>query len=776
MDPYRWLEREQNSKQIVLAETAPLSGSHRSFERERERSEGPALRIALRTLRKRLWAILLVLAVAVTFAVLISLKAVRQYDASTHIAISKEANNSLRVGAENESGAAFDYNIELDTQAAIIRGPALALEVIEDLDLAERSAFNPKFAELQRTATGQPRLSPEQESGLLGIWDRGLAVTKVPRTRMLEIRFTSSDPRLAAQIANALTNAYVERNFKTKYESTMHATQWLSRQLAELQLKVEVSEQALVNYQKSSGIVGLDEKQNITTAKLSDINKDLTSAESERMQKQAIYELAKKEPANLSSLASNLLFQRLRETESDLERQYAQLSTQFGPSYPRVLEVNNQLRQAHAAVEFEIERAVGRARNEYESSFDRERMLGSALERQKVEASQLNEESIEYLQLKREAESNRTLYDSLNQKLKEASVTSSLKLSNVNIVDTARVPSSPSSPNVRGNIALGVIFGLLGGIVLAMLLEALDNTVRTPEQVEEISALPALGTVPLTLDAGEATGKTRRKATAINIAPHAALRKQMGLISFARPKSKVAESYRALRTSILLSSIGHPPQVLMLTSALPQEGKTTTSVNTAIVLAQKGGRVLLIDGDMRRPSIHQIFGIRALKGLSSILSGSSSFEEAVVTAPEIHNLDLLPAGPQPPNPAELLGSSHLQEFLLDWRDKYDFIVVDTPPVLSVTDAVLLSARMDSVILVVRSGRTTKDALRRARQLFDQVNVRVMGVVVNAVDPRSPDAQYYGYGYGSSGSRSYYDEADEADAAAAGALAKVKTIN
>jgi capsular exopolysaccharide synthesis family protein len=418
-----------------------------------------------------------------------------------------------------------------------------------------------------------------------------------------------------------------------------------------------------------------------------------------------------------------------------------------------VLEVSNQLKQAHEAVKSELDRAVGRTKVEYQSAFDRERMLRSALGRQKIAATQLNEQSIEYLQLKREAESNRTLYDSLNQKLKEASVTSGLKLSNVSIVDTARVPSSPSSPNLSSNISLALLFGLLSGVSLALLLEMLDNTVRTPEQAEDVSSLPSLGTVPLTCE--EPATKAKSNSNWITVGARANPRKEMGLISFERPKSKVAESYRALRTSILLSSIGHPPQVLMLTSALPQEGKTTTSINTAIVLAQKGGNVLLIDADMRRPSIHQVFGIRASKGLSSVLSGSSSFEDSVVTAADIPNLDVLPAGPQPPNPAELLGSSLLHDYLTRWRKQYDFIVVDTPPALSVTDAVLLSAQMDSVILVLRSGKTTKEALRRARQLFDKINVRVLGVVVNAVDLHSPDAQYYGYDYGYS--HSYYDE-------------------
>jgi capsular exopolysaccharide synthesis family protein len=598
-----------------------------------------------------------------------------------------------------------------------------------------------------------------QESALLNRWNAGLTVNKVPRTRMIEIRFTSSDPKLAARIANSLANAYVDRTFKTRYEATLQATQFLSKQLADLQLKVETSEQALVNYQKTHNIVGLDDKQNITTVKLDDLNKDLTAAESERKAKQSVYELARREPGNMPALAGSPLFQKLQESEADLERQQAQLSTQFGPSYPKVQEIKNQLAQVKSASQAEITRAVGRAKAEYESSLNREHMLREALNRQKTEATELSQHSIEYLQLKREAESNRALYESLNQKVKEASVTSNLKLSNITMVDPARVPSSPSSPNARGNLTFGLLFGMMGGLGVALLLEALDNTVRTTEQVEEITSLPALGMVPLSLSAKPERASGGTALTTLSIQQP---KQPAGLVALTRPRSQMAEAYRALRTSILLSAAGRTPQTILLTSALPQEGKTTTSVNTAIVLAQKGSRVLLIDADMRRPSVHKVFGLRTRHGLSSVLSGAQKLEDCVAPAPGVPNLDVLSAGTQPPNPAELLGSNSMRDLLEQWKEQYDFIVVDTPPVLSVTDAVLLSAWMDAIILVIRSGKTTKDALRRVRDLFRKVNLRLLGVVVNAVDMQSAEARYYGYyGYGNEKDPYYAEEPEMA---------------
>jgi succinoglycan biosynthesis transport protein ExoP len=590
----------------------------------------------------------------------------------------------------------------------------------------------------------------------LGRWHGGLAVSKIPRTRMIEIKYTSPDPKLAAQIVNTLAAAYVENNFKARYESTMQASEWLSKQLADLQLKVETSQAALVKYERENGIVGIDEKQNTITSKLDQLNKELTGAEDERVQKQANYQLVTSGDLDaIPELSSNSLIQRFREEEGSLQKQLAQATTEFGPSYPKVLELNNQIKQIEASIKNETARIAARKRSEYDAALSREKMLRAAFEQQKQQANQLNEKAITYNQLKHDADSNRQLYDELQQKLKEAGITSGLKSSNVRVVDVARAPMIPSKPNVPNNLALGFLFGLIGGVALAFVMESLDNTVRTPEQVETLSGLPSLGMIPMSLDISTAKKKIRT-SVALTTQAQTDLRKTtVSLLAHARPKSEVAESYRALRTSILLSSIGSAPKVIMVTSALPQEGKTTTSINTAIVLAQKGGKVLLVDGDMRRPTIHQTFKLRNRTGLSTVLTGSSSADDLIVPSSILPNLYVLPAGPPPPHPAELLDSTVMRALLDKWRQQYDHIIIDTPPVLSVTDAVLLSAQMDTVLLVIRSAQTSKDALRRSRDVLSQVNARVMGVVVNAIDLQSPDAYYYYYGSNYAGR--YYDE-------------------
>jgi capsular exopolysaccharide synthesis family protein len=309
---------------------------------------------------------------------------------------------------------------------------------------------------------------------------------------------------------------------------------------------------------------------------------------------------------------------------------------------------------------------------------------------------------------------------------------------------------APSEPNLPRNLAFALLLGLTSGVGLAFLLENLDNTVRTPEQAQVIAALPALGMIPLGSKRPSEDGNRRLTV--------ASSREAVELVTQARPQSQMAESYRALRTSLLLSSLGSPPKVILVTSAMPQEGKTTTSINCAIVLAQKGTRVLLMDADLRRPGIHKALGMGPRSGLSNILTGSADAQQAVTRSPLIPSLFVLPAGTPPPNPAELLASVNMRDLIDSLRNDYDHIVIDTPPTLSVTDAVVLSTRADAVVLVIRSGRTTKQALRRARELLTRVNAKVTGVLLNAVDLSSPDYYYYYEYQGKYGGR-YYQEDD-----------------
>jgi succinoglycan biosynthesis transport protein ExoP len=419
-----------------------------------------------------------------------------------------------------------------------------------------------------------------------------------------------------------------------------------------------------------------------------------------------------------------------------------------------VAQLNSQLKEIDAQTLAEIRKVAGKIRGQYMAALQRENMLHDALEKQKQEANKLNESAIQYIILKRDLESYRTLYEGLMQKMKEAGVSAGLKSNNFRIVDVARAPTAPIEPNIPRNLAFAFMLGLTSGVGLAFLLEGLDNTVRTTEQAQMISGLPPLGMIPMGSRSTRDGATTKRLVIATS-------KEAVELVTQVRPQSQMAESYRALRTSLLLSNLGAPPKVIMITSALPQEGKTTTSINCAVVLAQKGVRVLLIDADLRRPSIHKTLGMGPRSGLSNVLTGSATLQQTITRSPVLPNLSILPAGTPPPNPAELLASPNMRDVLEELRAQYDHIVVDTPPTLSVTDAVVLSPRADAIVLVIRSGQTTKQALRRSRDILMQVNAKVSGVLLNAVDLSSPDYYYY-YEYQGKYSRYYRNDESHGD--------------
>ena len=729
------------------------------------------LREYLRVLIKRKWVVISSVLIIFGVVATATMRTTRIYEAAGSIAINKT--DPALLNLKDSANGAIDYDpSDLDTEVSILRSDLLALQVIKQLNLDKRPEFGgsgdtqPSSLELTTDAL-QPDSASTSE--LLAAFKGSLQVSLRPNTRVIDIHYRSADKDLAAHVVNSLIHTYIEQNFKTRFESTMQASDWLSKQLIDLQMKVETSQEKLVKYQKQHEILGIDEKQNIITSKLDELNKELTTAESGRMEKESVYQLVQSGDADTAAAAAtsadapapggatiSSLLEKLREQQADLKIQVAQLSTQFGPSYPKVAQMNNQMKEVDAQIQVEMKKIVSRVRSDYLTALQRETMLRAAMDKQKQEANKLNESAIEYSLLKRDVETNRTLYEGLLEKLKEAGVTAGLRSNNIRPVDEARVPMYPAEPNVPRNLSFALALGLTTGIGLAFLLEGIDNTVRTPEQAQALSGLPSLGLIPLGSKNGVEASVRQRLAVASS-------KEVVELITQSRPQSQMAESYRALRTSLLLTSLGAPPKVILITSALPQEGKTTTSINTAIVLAQKGVRVLLIDADLRRPSIHKTLGMGPKMGLSNVLTGNATLQQATVRSSILPGLFILPAGTPPPNPAELLASTNMRDVLTELREQYDHIVVDTPPALSVTDAVVMSTRADAVVLVIRSGQTTKQALRRSRDLLMQVNARVAGVLLNAVDLTSPDYYYY-YEYQGKYGHRYYCE-DELGSAA-----------
>src|SRR5205814_7297945 len=447
---------------------------------------------------------------------------------------------------------------------------------------------------------------------------------------------------------------------------------------------------------------------------------------------------------------SDTVLQDLLKKRGDFNSQASDALAQYGPNFPKVQRLQGQLKEIEQLIFDEKKSSIEQIGNDYNAARQREPLLTQALDQQKIEANQMSERLVEYNILKREAEANKTLYDGMLTKLKEANIAGALKSSNIRVVDPAMVPSTPTRPAKARNIALAFIVGLVGGIGLALLREYLDNTVKTPDDIETLSRLPSLAVVPAF---SESNGNGRRgflKGVSSN-----GHEKRIELVAQHLPKSQMSEAFRALRTALLLSQADHPPQVILVTSALPREGKTTAAANLAVTLAQLGDSTVLVDADLRKPGIGRLLNLAAGKyaGLSSYLAGVSGLDLVSVPHPAIPNLVAIPTGPLPPNPADLLSSHKLADAIAELRAKFKFIVIDSPPIMAATDAVILSVQADGVLLVVRSGETPKEAFTRTRDLLSSVKCRILGVVLNAVDASAPDYYYsyryypYSYGYG-----------------------------
>ncbi len=639
-----------------------------------------------------------------------------------------------------------DYTF-LTTQIQVLQSNSLAWMTLQQLGM-DREITAP--AESNASGETPAQIATERKNGLIGGFKGGLKVDLVRDSRILSVSYSSGNPEIAARAANLLIENYKNSNFEERTDFTRHASAGMEEQLQELKAKVEKSQQALIDYERQNLIVNVGNKGTINDERLEQLNRDYTESEGELDQKQSIYELVKANESQVGMIVEDKVLQSLEEKCDDLKSQLVDAQTQFGPNYPKVVRIREQVAQAQSLLDAARRQAIERVKNNYETSLNRTKLLGEALAREKADVSAINEKMIDYNILKRDFEINQQLYESLLQRLKDATLSASLQVTNVHVIDPATVPTEPVSPNRPRNLAAGFMFGLILGVTLAFVQEALDSSVRTTDEAERIVNAPALAVIPAENDAA------RRKQLASNPANAQALAAStMGMTVLTRPSSPIAESFRSLRTSVLLSTAPRPPQTLLVTSAQMGEGKTSTATNLALSFAQRQGPVLIIDADMRRPSVAKTLGVGNEKGLSSFLTGAHLLDEVLIQYERIPNLWILPAGPRPPDPAELLSSHMMDATLKDLMKRFTQVVIDSPPLLLVTDAVILSAMVDGVIMVVSSGTTARGALSRAHRILENAGSRVLGMVLNKVDMRFDT--YYGSYYGPY-TQAYYDDA------------------
>jgi capsular exopolysaccharide synthesis family protein len=616
------------------------------------------------------------------------------------------------------------------------------------------------------------RLAPYVGAVLAGLKVEPVKETRglYKETRLIDISFTHTDPAVASKVVNAIAETYVYNNLEKKSETNTTTGDFLQKRIAELQQQTHTDEERLANYGKSHQIISLDANQNTVVERLAALNKQLVEAENDRILAQSQYDAAKV-PGKATALAEADAKQ-INDSETkaaELRQKRALLMVDATEEAPEVKEVDQQIAELDRQIKDIRSRKGTTLLTNLETQFRqtqaRETELRRSFEKQRGETLNQNEAAINYRIIQQEIETNKTLLDNLLQRSKENDVIMASKPNNISVIDYALAPDGPIGPNRTRTVFIALFLSLGLGVGLALLLEYLDDTVHSTDEVERLLHLPALAVIP------SAFGNGKRRLLS---GPGALQKRNNGhpsenpeLLMNVDGRSPLAESYRHLRTSVLLSTAGRAPRSLLVTSSLPGEGKTTTAVNTAISLAQTGASVVIIDADMRRPRLRSIFGLSESSGLSSILSNELTEAEilAIVVKEEASGLHVLTAGPIPPNPAELLGSAQMRRLMSTLQANFTHVVVDSPPVTSFTDGVLIATMVDGVLLVVHGGKSSRHVVKRSRQLLQDVGAKIFGVVLNNVNLQTHDYYYYQRYYGSN----YYKDSaeEEMESAAAG---------
>jgi len=756
----------------------------------------------LRRRRLVLRPVVFMLVLAVCYCTL----ATRRYKATGEVQIQKEASGEFGLASSvmgkqdnSISSDSLDYNITLQTAAGILQSNALALTVIRDLHLEDTKDYFPQHPDPSAAAwigsvVGKLTFwtkpleplsvpldqAPNRRYRALKIFAKHLKVEPVTGTRLIDISYSDPDPARSAAVVNRLIAELGDFTFQQRFTATLQGSSWLNGQLADLRRQMEQLQSKAIALQRDTGMFGNDASRNVVLDRLASLNQTLTQAESNRILKEAIDRVAASgNPELISSLGGNstmgavssmanslTLVQSLRTQEAAIRSELAEDSVRYGPAYPKLGELQAQLAGVDRSIQEEVHRLGQRAHSDYLVAAREEAGARAAFDEQKLAASKLNDSMLAYGLAKQEADSSREIYETLLSKLKQAAVLEGLKANNITVVAAAQVPPPeyPSSPHIPLILAVGLVAGLFLGAAMTVIIELTDNKVRSFEGMERSLGIPLIAVLPMF----ERAGRRRHGATRLlgrssspmsaEIAVPGSPLSPSRFAALDQQPSTFAEGLRSLRTALLLSRSGRPPQVVLITSCLEGEGKTTLALNLAVLLAQSDARVLLVDADLRKPTLCTWFGdgqpplpgeypmTGKIPGLGVALASAG---EPFVRRPleSMSNFSVLCGDEVPPFPSELLSSTRMASLLENWKSEYDFIVLDSPPVLPVTDAVLLSQMSDATLLVARHGQTTRQALKRSAEALRKQNPghHALGTVLNGVSSDSGDFyEYFGY--------------------------------
>jgi succinoglycan biosynthesis transport protein ExoP len=733
-------------------------------------AEPTTIRDYLFVVLKRKWLILSLVLVVTSLVTIQAFRSPSIYAGETTIRIEEKPPNVLQTKEIVITGQS-DPNF-WGTQLKLLENPALARQVVLTLDLQHNSSFfggqtqGGVFSSLRRIFSKSKKVneSPAVSSGLTVVGESevtggsltaeqlaelepyedaiiaGEMVEPVLHTNLVKIRFIHSDPELAQKISNTLAEVFVNNNLERSTMGSNKAEDLLAREIANLQTKIKHEQEAQFNYAKEKNLPLVnDTAGNLEATRLATLSSQLLQAENDRKNLQAQLEAARKErdPFSVPDVNSSARVEKLRDRISALKETRDALLVTYTPEWPAVKKIDAQLKGLQAELEKAPTEIVTSIQRKYEAAVSQENLLRRSYEQQKATTTQQTRDQIDLLAMSQELETNRQILNTLLQRQREFQVTNGDRSNEVSIATFSRLPREPIGPQRFRNIFIAFLLSLVAGIGLAFLLDFLDDTVKSVDDVDRYLHLPALALIPSSRDRGRLIGVVGGPAGS-GPADTTAL----AMVSDAR--SPIAESYRHLRTSLLLSSAGQPPKTILVTSSQPSEGKTTTAINTAFMLAQTGAEVLIIDCDLRRPRLHAHFGVPNTKGLTNWLSGETDIESLMQSYPQQNNLKFLTSGPVPPNPAELLGSDEMRKLLSILTDRFAHVVIDSPPAISFTDASILSTMVDGVVLVVHGGRSSRAVVRRAKQQLLDVGAHIFGVVLNNVKVETQDYYYSGY--------------------------------
>jgi len=738
----------------------------------------------VRVVIRRKWVVVTFAAVLVALAAVLSFTRTPLYRATATLLIDEPGSSMINIQDVLNAGAYYrsDYlGTYFNTQLRLLTSRSLAERVSKRLNLAARPEFRAGagsksglLAGLKSVITfrwlagrgrsgaaagAKPSPGPSVASYAYAV-QGGLSIAPIPETRLVYVSYVSPHAALSADIVNALVEEFVNFSVETRYEATKQTSEFLTEQVALLREDLKRKEEDLQKYGQEKNLLYLSDNESTVVNNFADVNTALTTAQIERYAKEATYlELKSLSVDSLPESVSNPTIQALRTTYTQVKSDYEEKGRIYRPEYPEMVQLKARLDATRNTLQEEIRKAVGSAEADYRAALKKESSLQGLLNEQRGDVTRMNKNAIFYHTLRTEVENMRTLLSTLVAKQNEIQVSSQLgglRTSNIKVVDRALVPPGPFTPNVRRNLLMALLAGLLGGLGLIFLVEYLDNTVKGPEDVEKLAGLPSLGIIPfLTPDGGrkrsDVYGSSRSygsEEAAAGGDPPAV--REIELINHLYPKFSIAEDYRTVRTSILFSHADSAPKTIAFTSTLPQEGKTATVSNLAVSFAQLEGKVLLVDADMRKPRLSKVFNLRNTNGLSSYLTGKKSFDE-VVQKTSIENVWTIPSGPHPPNPAELLNSKRMKELLAQAKEAFNVVLLDTPPVLAVIDPVIVSSLADSTVFVVRAGKTTRRSLQRALDEVRKSKADIIGVIFNEVrigrqGIGTPFYHYYQYEY------------------------------